>query len=67
MVALGTGSVGARLDKNGKEHYVGGWGFPIGDEASGAKLGFNAVQKLLADINWHNQAVSVTTKNSPKN
>lgn len=62
VVALGTGSVGARLDKNGKEHYVGGWGFPIGDEASGAKLGFNAVQKLLADINWHNQAVSVTTK-----
>lgn len=60
VVALGTGSVGARLDENGKEHYVGGWGFPIGDEASGAKLGFNAIQKLLSDMNWHNKAVSVT-------
>lgn len=55
VIALGTGSVGARLDEHDVAHYVGGWGFPIGDEASGAKLGFNAVQSLLSEINWHQQ------------
>lgn len=62
VIALGTGSVGARLDENGKEFYVGGWGFPIGDEASGAKLGFNAVQSLLSEINWHQEARSKMAK-----
>ena len=47
VVALGTGSVGARLDADCKEYYYGGWGFPIGDEGGGAQLGLSAVQTLL--------------------
>lgn len=62
MVALGTGSVGARLEKNGHESYIGGWGFPIGDGGSGAKLGFYAVQALLNELDSYNQAQSELAK-----
>ena len=62
MVALGTGSVGARLDEGQKEHYVGGWGFPIGDEGSGAKLGFHAIQVLLQEIDTFDSAKSKLAK-----
>jgi N-acetylmuramic acid 6-phosphate etherase len=47
VVALGTGSVGARLDADYNEYYYGGWGFPIGDHGGGAQLGFSAVKSLL--------------------
>jgi N-acetylmuramic acid 6-phosphate etherase len=50
VVALGTGSVGARLDKDCNEYYYGGWGFPIGDHGGGAQLGFSAVQSLLDEF-----------------
>jgi len=43
IVALGTGSVGEALLANGRRCEVGGWGFPCGDEASGAWLGLRAV------------------------
>lgn len=43
IVALGTGSVGLALDAEGERHEVGGWGFPSGDEASGAWLGLRAL------------------------
>lgn len=62
MVALGTGSVGAKLNDQGVESYTGGWGFPIGDGGSGAKLGFRAVQTLLEEIDWHGGATSVLGK-----
>lgn len=42
IVAVGTGSVGMVLDKTGKRKDVSGWGFPSGDEASGAWLGLRA-------------------------
>ena len=61
-VALGTGSVGARLTERNEEIYVGGWGFPVGDGGSGAKLGFAAVQVLLDELDWHNQAKSELAK-----
>ncbi|QDP02149.1 N-acetylmuramic acid 6-phosphate etherase [Thalassotalea sp. PS06] len=50
VIALGTGSVGALLKSESEEEYAGGWGFPIGDEGSGAKLGFHAVKVLLHEI-----------------
>lgn len=59
MVALGTGSVGARLNAKGVESYTGGWGFPVGDGGSGAKLGFRAVQTLLEEIDWYGSAKSI--------
>jgi glucosamine kinase len=44
IVAAGTGSVGEVLRVDGSRHLAGGWGFPIGDEGSGAWLGLRAVQ-----------------------
>ncbi len=50
IVAVGTGSVGMILKKSGEKQDVSGWGFPAGDEASGAWLGLRAsglTQKTL--------------------
>lgn len=43
IVALGTGSIAAALDENGQCRVAGGYGFPSGDEASGAWLGLRAI------------------------
>ncbi len=44
--AFGTGSVyNARRD--GKLHGIGGWGFVVGDQASGARLGRDLLEKSL--------------------
>ncbi len=44
IVALGTGSIAAAADHEGGEcRIVGGYGFPSGDEASGARLGVRAI------------------------
>lgn len=54
VVALGTGSVGMRIQLTEQseltEHLVGGWGFLIGDEGGGAKLGYHSVQALIAEF-----------------
>lgn len=42
IVAVGTGSVGMVLNHSGERKNVSGWGFPSGDEASGAWLGLAA-------------------------
>ncbi|WP_395704151.1 BadF/BadG/BcrA/BcrD ATPase family protein [Aquabacterium sp.] len=44
VVAAGTGSVGEALRRNGLRITVGGWGFGIGDEGSGAWLGQAAMR-----------------------
>lgn len=62
VVALGTGSVGARLDADGREYYFGGWGFPIGDEGGGAKLGFHAIQAMLQEIDEYDRPSSLLSK-----
>ena len=46
VIALGTGSVGEVLQADGQRREVGGWGFPVSDEASGAWLGMQAVNHL---------------------
>jgi glucosamine kinase len=43
VVAVGTGSIAAVLDRDGTSRVAGGYGFPSGDEASGAWLGLHAV------------------------
>ena len=48
-LAMGTGSVLHWLDSQGDCGMVGGWGFPAGDEGSGAWLGLRLVQHYL----WH--------------
>lgn len=46
IVIIGTGSVAFAIC-NGKGHRVGGWGFPYGDEGSGAWIGCEAIRKTL--------------------
>ncbi len=43
IVAAGTGSVGEVLHADGRRISVSGWGFPVGDEGSGAWLGLRAM------------------------
>lgn len=43
VVALGTGSIAAALDEGGHCRIAGGFGFPSGDEASGAWFGLRAI------------------------
>jgi glucosamine kinase len=43
IIALGTGSVGEVRLADGRHVEVGGWGFPAGDEASGAWMGLRAI------------------------
>jgi glucosamine kinase len=45
IVAAGTGSVGEALYRDGRRVAVGGWGFPLGDEGSGAWLGLRAMRE----------------------
>src|SRR5262245_21175294 len=46
IIVIGTGSIGwAQLD--GRQYQVGGWGWPISDEGSGAWLGCEAVRRAL--------------------
>lgn len=46
VVISGTGSVGLAI-VNGHELRIGGYGFPISDEASGADLGLKSIQAAL--------------------
>ena len=46
IVICGTGSIGLAL-VNGQEVRVGGYGFPISDEGSGADLGLQAIRLAL--------------------
>lgn len=47
LAAIGTGSVFV-LQKAGQRRQIGGWGFVLGDEGSGASLGRAALAKALA-------------------
>jgi glucosamine kinase len=46
IIALGTGSVGEIKLSDGRHVEVGGWGFPAGDEASGAWMGLRAINHV---------------------
>jgi glucosamine kinase len=47
IVIVGTGSVAYRIEAPGRCRLVGGWGFPVGDEGSGAWLGREIVAQVL--------------------
>jgi glucosamine kinase len=55
MIALGTGSVAEVLYADGSRKEVGGWGFPVGDEASGAWLGWKAIGHALRTLDGRAQ------------
>ena len=44
LVICGTGAIGLAQDLHGALRTAGGWGFPCGDEGSGADLGLQAVR-----------------------
>lgn len=44
IVIAGTGSIGLARHADGRRVCVGGWGFPSGDEGSGAWLGLHALR-----------------------
>lgn len=46
-LSVGTGSVLHWLDESGQTGMAGGWGFPVGDQGSGAWLGLRALQHYI--------------------
>jgi glucosamine kinase len=61
IVAVGTGSVGMVLKVNGERENVSGWGFPSGDEASGAWLGLHACALTQKAIDGRTTHSTLTT------
>jgi len=59
VVIIGTGSVGFAVVK-GQEVRVGGYGFPISDEGSGADLGLHAIRLALRANDGRALATSFT-------
>ena len=56
VVAAGTGSVAAACDADGRMRQAGGWGFPVGDEGSGAWLGLRAMAHAQAVLDGRDAA-----------
>lgn len=46
VIIIGTGSIGW-TERKGLHYRVGGWGWPVGDEGSGAWLGNEALRRVL--------------------
>ena len=46
IIVVGTGTVGWAIIAE-QEYRVGGWGFPVSDEGSGAWLGCEALRRVL--------------------
>ena len=56
IVVAGTGSMGEVLREDGSRANVGGWGFPVSDEGSGAWIGLRAVQLAQMAMDGRRQA-----------
>lgn len=52
-LAVGTGSVMHWQGQDGIAHMAGGWGFPVGDQGSGAWLGVRLLQVFIAHKDGH--------------
>jgi len=59
ILVLGTGSIGFG-QVNGKRFTVGGYGFPISDEGSGAALGLSAVRHALRAMDGRTKRTSLS-------
>ena len=59
IVIVGTGSVALAL-QNGREIRVGGYGFPVSDEGSGADLGLRAIRCSLRSCDGRIAATNFT-------
>ena len=52
-VIAGTGSIGEALLPSGTHVFVGGWGYPIGDDGSGAWLGMYAMRRTQQAVDGY--------------
>ncbi|MBO6784516.1 MAG: ATPase [Alphaproteobacteria bacterium] len=55
IVIVGTGSVGYRIEAAGRCRLVGGWGFLVGDEGSGAWIGRRAISETVRVLDLRNR------------
>ncbi len=56
VLVAGTGSVGEALLADGRRRLVGGWGYPVGDEGSGAWLGLRAMALAQRAVDGRGEA-----------
>ncbi|TGQ86187.1 N-acetylglucosamine kinase [Mesorhizobium sp. M8A.F.Ca.ET.208.01.1.1] len=59
MAILGTGTA-YMARKNGKSRAIGGWGFQVGDQGSGARIGRDLLEQTLLAHDGVRQASSLT-------
>jgi len=50
LLISGTGSMGVAIDKTGKKHVAGGWGYLLYDEGSGFAIGMAAIKSAVRDF-----------------
>jgi glucosamine kinase len=60
VVIAGTGSIAHALHPDGQRNTAGGWGFPSGDEGSGAYLGLRAVNLTQQALDGRCQPSALT-------
>jgi glucosamine kinase len=60
LVIFGTGSIGLVRELQGALRTVGGWGFPSGDEGSGADLGLQAIRLTQQALDGRRAAGALT-------
>jgi glucosamine kinase len=60
LVIVGTGAIGLAQDVQGRLHTVGGWGFPSGDEGSGADIGLRAIRLTQQVLDGRSSATALT-------
>ena len=65
IVIVGTGSIGIARVK-GHDLSVGGYGFPISDEGSGADLGLRAIRLAMRALDGRAEASQLTARNSQR-
>lgn len=59
ILILGTGSI-AQVRAKGRDFTIGGYGFPISDEGSGAALGLSAMRHALRALDGRTQATPLS-------
>jgi glucosamine kinase len=59
ILILGTGSI-AQIRADGRDFTIGGYGFPISDEGSGAALGLSAMRHALRALDGRTQATPLS-------
>ena len=60
ILVLGTGSI-AQVRVDGEEFAIGGYGFPISDEGSGAALGLSAMRHALRALDGRTRPTPLST------